>query len=126
MKQPVGWRPLVKGGLASVAAVLAVLFLIHQIREALPSPDEPAVPPRLPEGPPMRIDPDDLARAGRERNDNGLRMTFCWCPPGSFHMGRVDPDRLGCREYYRFGPGGDPPSWLLDGQIRGDAGPVAA
>jgi formylglycine-generating enzyme required for sulfatase activity len=40
----------------------------------------------------MRIDPDDLARAGRERNDNGLGMTFCWCPPGSFHMGRV-PER---------------------------------
>ena len=37
----------------------------------------------------MRIDPDDLARAGRERNDNELGMTFCWCPPGSFHMGRL-------------------------------------
>jgi formylglycine-generating enzyme required for sulfatase activity len=37
----------------------------------------------------MRIDPDDLARAGRERNDNELGMTFCWCPPGSFQMGRL-------------------------------------
>jgi formylglycine-generating enzyme required for sulfatase activity len=37
----------------------------------------------------MRIDPDELIRAGRERNDNGLGMTFCWCPPGSFQMGRV-------------------------------------
>jgi formylglycine-generating enzyme required for sulfatase activity len=38
----------------------------------------------------MRIDPDELARAGRERNDDGLEMGFCWCPPGSFHMGRVN------------------------------------
>jgi formylglycine-generating enzyme len=37
----------------------------------------------------MRIDPDDLARAGRERNDNGLHMKFCWCSPGTFHMGRL-------------------------------------
>jgi formylglycine-generating enzyme len=40
----------------------------------------------------MRIDPDELARAGRERNDNGLEMRFGWCPPGSFHMGRVNRD----------------------------------
>jgi formylglycine-generating enzyme required for sulfatase activity len=37
----------------------------------------------------MQIDPAELARAGRERVDNGLGMTFCWCPPGSFHMGRL-------------------------------------
>src|SRR4051812_13819559 len=94
MKQPAGWRPLVKGGLACAAAVLALLFLIHQLREALPPRVQgPAVPrrpvARPPEGPPMRIDPDDLAGAGRERDDNGLGMTFCWCPPGSFHMGRL-------------------------------------
>ncbi len=41
----------------------------------------------------MRIAPDDLASAGRERADNGLGMPFCWCPPGSFHMGRL-PDNL--------------------------------
>jgi formylglycine-generating enzyme required for sulfatase activity len=42
----------------------------------------------------MLIDPDDLARAGRERDNNGLGMTFCWCPPGTFHMGGL-PARLG-------------------------------
>jgi formylglycine-generating enzyme len=42
----------------------------------------------------MQIRPEDLARAGRERDDNGLGMKFCWCPPGTFHMGRA-PDRLG-------------------------------
>jgi formylglycine-generating enzyme required for sulfatase activity len=95
MKPPVGWRRLVEGGLACVAAVLAVLFLIHQIREALPPPEEAHAPQKPvdhpPEGPPMRIDPGELARAGRERDDNGLGMTLCWCPPGSFHMGRLDP-----------------------------------
>ena len=89
MKLPVGWRPLAKAGLASVAAVLAVLFLIYQIREALPPPDEIADVPKRPEGPLMRIDRVERARAGRERNDNGLGMTFCWCPPGSFHMGNL-------------------------------------
>src|SRR5262249_42397580 len=96
MKQPVSWRRLVKGGLASMAALAAVLFLFHQIREALPPPPPevhvlPDSGERPPEGPPMRIDPGDLARAGRERNDNELEMTFCWCPPGSFHMGRLHP-----------------------------------
>jgi formylglycine-generating enzyme required for sulfatase activity len=38
----------------------------------------------------MRIDPDDLAKAGRERTDNALGMTFCWCPRGTFQMGRLD------------------------------------
>jgi formylglycine-generating enzyme required for sulfatase activity len=35
-------------------------------------------------------------RAGEERNDNGLGMTFCWCPPGTFRMGspRDEPGRL--------------------------------
>jgi len=42
----------------------------------------------------MRIDPNDLARAGRERDDNSVVMKSCWCPPGTFHMGIV-PDRLG-------------------------------
>jgi formylglycine-generating enzyme required for sulfatase activity len=35
----------------------------------------------------MEIDPAELARAGRERNNNALGMVFCWCPPGRFHMG---------------------------------------
>jgi formylglycine-generating enzyme required for sulfatase activity len=71
---------------------LALSFLIHRYRVAFPPhvvvrgdlPNE-----RPPEGPPMRIAPEELARAGRERSDNGLGMTFCWCPPGSFHLGRL-------------------------------------
>jgi formylglycine-generating enzyme required for sulfatase activity len=37
----------------------------------------------------MQIDASDLARAGRERDDNGLGMIFCECPPGTFQMGLV-------------------------------------
>jgi hypothetical protein len=27
------------------------------------------------------------SEAGETRNDNGLNMAFCWCPPGTFQMG---------------------------------------
>jgi formylglycine-generating enzyme required for sulfatase activity len=37
----------------------------------------------------MRINAEDLGRAGRERNDNGLGLIFCECPPGTFQMGLV-------------------------------------
>jgi formylglycine-generating enzyme len=98
MKQIVGWRRFVSAVSACVAAVLALVFLVVRLREATPpvvhtpvgapAPSRrPAAPP--PEGPPMQIDADELARAGRERNNNGLGMTFCWCPPGTFHMGSV-------------------------------------
>ena len=34
-------------------------------------------------------------RAGEERDDNGLKMKLCWCPPGSFLMGSppTEPER---------------------------------
>jgi len=72
---------------------------MKQFREAAPPLGHgpviaPRPPARPPKGPPMRIDPAELARAGRERDDNGLGMRFCWCPPGAFHMGTL-PDRLG-------------------------------
>ena len=103
MNRPLAWRPIVAGGLA----ILAVIFLIGRAREALPPParQAPAVAQkpeaRPPEGPPMRIEPDDLARAGRERSDNGSGMAFRWCPPGKFHMGRL-PDDL--RRFQGAGP----------------------
>src|SRR5256885_11340591 len=89
MKRPAGWHLL-----ACVAAVLALRLLISQSREAITPHDQDPVIPQRPlfppwEGPLMQIDPDDLARAGRERDDNGLGMTFCWCPPGTFRMWSV-------------------------------------
>ena len=47
--------------------------------------------------PPMEISPEDRAEAGRERSDNGLKMIFCWCPPGRFRMGNTPGVR------WRFG-----------------------
>jgi serine/threonine protein kinase/formylglycine-generating enzyme required for sulfatase activity len=32
------------------------------------------------------------AEAGQERDDNGLKMKFCWCPPGEFKMGEEAVD----------------------------------
>ncbi|MFN0051940.1 MAG: hypothetical protein ACKV0T_07095 [Planctomycetales bacterium] len=29
-------------------------------------------------------------QAGQEREDNGLKMKFVWCPPGGFEMGDVE------------------------------------
>jgi formylglycine-generating enzyme required for sulfatase activity len=37
---------------------------------------------------------DEGTRPGEERDDNGLTMKFCWCPPGSFRMGSP-PDEPG-------------------------------
>ncbi len=31
--------------------------------------------------------PPEGTRPGQERDDNGLKMKFCWCPPGTFRMG---------------------------------------
>jgi formylglycine-generating enzyme required for sulfatase activity len=37
----------------------------------------------------------DGTQAGQERDDNGLKMKFCWCPAGSFKMGSPpnEPER---------------------------------
>jgi formylglycine-generating enzyme len=39
--------------------------------------------------------PSDGSRAGEERDDNGLKMRFCWCPSGTFLMGSPpkEPER---------------------------------
>lgn len=41
------------------------------------------------ESQPAITSPDSFAgsRTGQERDDNGLKMKFLWCPPGSFTMG---------------------------------------
>jgi formylglycine-generating enzyme required for sulfatase activity len=77
-----------------VAAVLALRLLISRSRESIPPREQVPVTPQRPlfppwNGPTMQIDPDDLARAGEERGDNGLGMKLCWCPPGTFRMGHV-------------------------------------
>jgi hypothetical protein len=99
VQRPARWRTYVSAGIACVAAILALLFIIRQYREAL-APHGPvtAMPQksvvRHPVGPPMQIDPAELARAGQQRDENGLKMKFCWCPPGTFQIGSV-PARSG-------------------------------
>jgi len=41
--------------------------------------------------------PNQGSRAGEERDDNGLKMKLCWCPPGSFRLGSPsnEPERFG-------------------------------
>lgn len=114
MKRPAGWQLL-----ACVAVALALYLALSRLRVVRPpggqedsGPPGPrewgnAAPRRPPlesifappppwEGPLVQIDPDELARAGRRRDDNGLKMAFCWCPPGTFGMG-TDPPRGGER-----------------------------
>src|SRR5262245_21192700 len=89
MKLLAGWHIL-----ACVAAALALHLAVGQSRvpvqcrgNSRPTTERTLVW----HGPIMQIDPQELARAGREREDNGLGMRFCWCPPGTFRMGSVPP-----------------------------------
>jgi formylglycine-generating enzyme required for sulfatase activity len=36
---------------------------------------------------------DEGSRAGEERDDNGLKMKFVWCPPGQFTMGSPETEQ---------------------------------
>ncbi|WP_435016468.1 formylglycine-generating enzyme family protein [Tundrisphaera sp. TA3] len=51
-----------------------------------PSPPGPTSPD--PEGPEPSIGPAEADAAGRKRDDNGLRIGFRYCPPGSFQAGK--------------------------------------
>lgn len=89
MNRPAGWHLLVL-----VAVVLALRLAVSQSRTPTPAVDQKpgiAQRPLLPawEGPPMQIEREERARAGRQRDDNALGMKFCWCPPGTFRMGRA-------------------------------------
>ena len=91
-KHSKGIRPFFKGGLAFVVVGAVVSYLLSPKREARPqfvklAPPDRRLAVRIVEGPPMKIDADELAFAGQERNDNALGMVSCWCPPGEFSMG---------------------------------------
>jgi sulfatase modifying factor 1 len=91
-KHSKGLRPLFKGGLAFVVVGAVVSYWISPKRESPPptvklSPRDRRLAVRIVEGPPMRIDADERACAGQERDDNAPGMVFCWCPPGEFSMG---------------------------------------
>ena len=82
MTQSGGWRLLVRTGPACLAAVLVLLLIVVPFRDALrPRVRNPVITQTqgtlTPQGPPMQIDPEDLARAGQERNNNGVGLRFC-------------------------------------------------
>ena len=86
-------RPFFKGGLVFIAVGMVVAWFITPNREPPPEPvvsavrERPAPVVRIPDGLPTTIDAEALALAGRERDDNGLKLILCWCPPGEFSMG---------------------------------------
>jgi formylglycine-generating enzyme len=92
-KPPMRSRPILKGGLAFIALGMVVSYFLNPSREPPPpsvvSPvrKRPVPDVRISEGLPTRIDAEELALAGRERDDNGLKLILCWCPPGEFSMG---------------------------------------
>lgn len=79
---------------SAVACAGSVAIFVRILGRGGASSGSQSLPPAphvvfVPGGPPMRIDPAEAARAGVERGDNALGMKFCWCPPGTFHMGNV-------------------------------------
>lgn len=109
-----GLRPIFWVGLGFAAVGLVVVISREAnrprsgdfyIRRDPYSPRQ--APPRIEisEGPPMTIDAHELAIAGRERNDNVVKMVFCWCPPGRFSMGG-GPKSTKLKNYYLNGPPG--------------------
>ena len=148
MKQVNGWRRLLRGGLACLAAALALSLLISRLRvtlappvrvpasprkpgdrppsglpvQAPASPREPGV--RLPAGPPMREPPrrPGACRPGTGRQRAGDEVLLV--SSGDFPHGRSGrPPRSISGQ--RLGAGHPQPR-LLDGQVRGDAGAVEA
>ena len=100
MKPTIQRLCLVTVVLGGVITIVAAIFWMRGLNQApAPRTPDPLIPPQTivpapevpdaapPEPPEMRIEPDELARAGRERDDNGVKMKFCWCPPGTFPMG---------------------------------------
>jgi len=75
---------------AAVAVLLGCAAMALRLsRVSAPSGAPPMKIAPAGDGPPMQIKPGDLARAGEERDDNVLKMKFCFCPPGSFRMGNT-------------------------------------
>lgn len=109
-KSPWSLRPIYRVGLGFVVVGMLVLIGLDLARPrpekpllVRPGPRHKPIPViRISEGPPMAIDADELEMAGRERQDNLLKMVFCRCPPGRFSMGGVAQSRSG--HYLNGGP----------------------
>ena len=73
--------------------------------------------------PPVQIKPSDLARADEERDDNVLKMKFCFCPPGTFRMGNTPGVRWQLSDAAPVRTTISRGFWM--GKHRGDAGGLA-
>jgi formylglycine-generating enzyme len=82
MKRLIAWSVLAAAALGGAAASL----MFARAPEAPPGRDRPSPVP-------VALAPAESARAGAERADNGLKMAFCWCPPGTFRMGSPPASR---------------------------------
>ena len=109
MKRAFAWIAMSAVALAAAAEA----YRLSQIPALPPLPVEappsaaPAAPPAAPASGSMtaagltaepdvaliEIETADLARAGEEQDGNGLKMAFCWCPPGRFRMGNTPGSR---------------------------------
>jgi formylglycine-generating enzyme required for sulfatase activity len=77
-----GWPDAEMFGVGTVSSS----YTIHALRWSVLTNDA------LPAGPGLPLEGN---QAGDEWAANGLKMKFCWCPPGQFMMGSADsePDR---------------------------------
>jgi formylglycine-generating enzyme required for sulfatase activity len=108
--------------LALVVAVLAAVIIIPRLGPSRDGTSQKVPPPTTETTPsvnPTAVKSADLPKpqptapnepsklitnsigvklvAGEEQDDNGLKMKFCWCPPGTFRMGSP-PNEEGHRE----------------------------
>jgi formylglycine-generating enzyme required for sulfatase activity len=109
---PVGWKvpAAVTAGVLGLCAIAWMVLPrgdpapvmqprpdVPPVTRPSPSPAETAKSTLAPAaaGPSTKAIPDEGLRPGQERDDNALKMMFCWCPPGSFKMGSPpgEPDR---------------------------------
>lgn len=114
-KQFVIWRqPLVVvlGGIAVLAVIVVAMFsAMRSLPNVAGSPSSASLSVPTPEPkdqPPASTVPTATLpaanrptpttqviagqKAGQEWDSNGLKMKFCWCPPGTFKMGSPAPD----------------------------------
>lgn len=100
-----GWVWMSGLGASVVVAALLVMGMISALRGASRRPDavdststltSSSVNDQLnPQAPVTSesVKTSDSVSAGQESDDNGLKMKFCWCPPGTFMMGAPDSDK---------------------------------
>ena len=99
--------------------------LISSVSEAGHGADPSLAP--TPRGPKeLPLIPPKQAQPGEKRNDNALKMVFCWCPAGKFLMGSPRSEkRRSSDKRKKNSQVSASLMGFLDGSVRSDAGPMA-